>query len=89
MGDAWNAMSDPTRREILRLLREKDLNAGEIAAQFEMSKPSVSHHLSILKQAGLVRARKTGQNVVYSINTSVLEDLMTLIAGLTGKGEER
>ena len=51
MGDAWDALADPTRRQILKLLRSGDLNAGEIAAEFEMSKPSISHHLNILKNA--------------------------------------
>lgn len=87
VGDAWNAMGDPTRRAILKLLREGDMNAGEIAAHFDMSKPSISHHLNILRQAGLVRSQKAGQNVVYSLSTSVLEDLMELIQGLTKKGE--
>ena len=87
MGDAWNAMGDPTRRAILSLLRANDLNAGEIAANFDISKPSISHHLGILKQAGLVRSQKSGQNVIYSLNTSVLEDLMELLSGLTGRSE--
>ena len=89
MGDAWNAMADPTRRQILKLLRAGDLNAGEIAAKFEMSKPSISHHLNILKSAELVRAERSGQNIVYSINTSVLEDLMDLFADMTGRGKEQ
>ena len=85
MGDAWNALADPTRRAILKHLRERDLNAGEIAERFNMTKPSISHHLNILKQADLVRSEKAGQNVIYRLNTSVLEDLMGLIAGMTRK----
>ena len=54
MGDVWSALADPTRRKILTLLKVQDLNAGEIAEQFNMTKPSISHHLSILKQAELV-----------------------------------
>jgi ArsR family transcriptional regulator len=88
MGDAWSALADPTRREILALLRAGDLNAGEIAAKFTMTKPSISHHLSILKGADLVRAERSGQNIVYSINTSVLEDLMGLIAKMAGRGNQ-
>jgi DNA-binding transcriptional ArsR family regulator len=89
MGDAWDALADPTRRQILKLLRAGDLNAGEIAAKFAMTKPSISHHLNILKNAELVRAERSGQNIVYSINTSVLEDLMDLFADLTGRGKEK
>jgi DNA-binding transcriptional ArsR family regulator len=88
MGDAWDALADPTRSQILKLLRMGDLNAGEIAAKFDMTKPSISHHLNILKNAELVRAERNGQNIVYSINTSVLEDLMDLFADMTGRGKE-
>ena len=89
MGDAWDALADPTRRHILKLLRSGDLNAGDIAAKFDMTKPSISHHLNILKNAELVRAERSGQNIVYSINTSVLEDLMDLFADMTGRGKEQ
>ena len=88
MGDAWNALSDPTRRQILSYLREQDLNAGEIAEKFSISKPSISHHLSILKNADLVRADKVGQNVIYRLNTSVLEDLMAMIAGMVKREDD-
>jgi len=82
LSQAWNALADPTRREILQLLRKGDMNAGDIAAKFDMTKPSISHHLNILKQAELVKAKKAGQNMIYSLNTSVLEDMMAMIAGL-------
>lgn len=82
MGDTWNALADPTRRKILDLLRKGDKNAGEIAEQFSISKPSISHHLNTLREAGLVDAEKKGQNVIYSLNTSVLQDMMQLIASL-------
>lgn len=88
MGDAWNALADPTRRRILKMLRKRDMNAGEIADEFEMTKPSISHHLTVLKQAGLVESEKSGQNQIYSINTSVLEDVMSLLASLTERREE-
>ncbi|MDL2206779.1 autorepressor SdpR family transcription factor [Eubacteriales bacterium OttesenSCG-928-N13] len=88
MGDVWNALADPTRRAILSHLRKGDLNAGEIADKFNISKPSISHHLSILKSADLVRSEKQGQNVIYRLNTSVLEDAMALIAGMIGKEDE-
>lgn len=83
MNDVWKAMSDPTRRAILALLRKRDMTAGEIAENFDISKPSISNHLNILKQAELVDCHKQGQNVIYSISTSVLEDIMALLAQLT------
>lgn len=87
MGDVWGALSDPTRRKILSLLREKNLTAGEIADNFNMTKPSISHHLSILKQAELVFSEKKGQQIEYSIKTTVLQDVMSLVAVLIEKGE--
>lgn len=71
----FKALNDPTRREILELLKKKDLTAGEIADQFHLSKPSISHHLDLLKQAGLVSAVKEGQYQFYSINTTVLDEV--------------
>lgn len=88
MGDTWTALGDPTRRKILKMLKIKPLNAGEIAAAFDMSKPSVSHHLSVLKQADLVDAQKQGQNVIYSLKTSVLEDALAVLLELTDKTGE-
>lgn len=72
----FQALSDGTRRQILRYLKEKDLTAGEIAAYFDSSKPTISHHLSILKQADLISDQRNGQNIVYSLNTSVFEDIL-------------
>lgn len=88
MGDVWKALADPTRRKILSLLKEKDMNAGEIANEFNMTKPSISNHLSILKQADLVDADKVGQNVNYSLKTSVLEDVLKLISDLSNRGKD-
>ncbi|MEE0265015.1 MAG: autorepressor SdpR family transcription factor [Acutalibacteraceae bacterium] len=88
MADVWKALADPTRRKILELLKKKDMNAGEIAEEFNMTKPSISNHLSILKQADLVDAEKQGQNVIYSLKTSVLEDIMNVISNLTNRGEK-
>jgi len=87
MGDTWNALADPTRRKILDLLRKGDKNAGEIAECFSISKPSISHHLNTLREAGLVDAEKKGQNMIYSLNTSVLQDMMQLIASFIDKEE--
>ena len=76
MGDAFKALADPSRRHILELLAQGDLTAGEIAAHFSMSKPSVSHHLSILKSAGLICDQRSGQNIVYSVNLTVFQELI-------------
>ncbi len=88
MGDVWKALADPTRRKILELLKEKDMNAGEIAESFNMTKPSISNHLNILKQAELVDSEKQGQNVIYTLQTSVLEDILNMISNLTNRGDE-
>jgi len=82
MNRAFKALNDPTRREILRLLREKDRTAGEIADAFSISKPSISHHLDILKQAELVSAEKRGQFIVYSLNTTVVDEILEWILTL-------
>ncbi|MBU5445566.1 autorepressor SdpR family transcription factor [Paenibacillus sp. MSJ-34] len=76
VNDAFKALSDPTRRKILDLLKNGDLTAGEIADNFDMTKPSISNHLNLLKQAGLVWVERRGQNIVYSLNTSVFQDIM-------------
>ncbi|GAB4017503.1 winged helix-turn-helix transcriptional regulator [Spirosoma sp. KCTC 42546] len=76
MNNLFKALNDPTRRQILDLLRGGDLNAGEIAERFDMTKPSISHHLDLLRQAGLVEATKQGQFINYTLNTTVLDDLL-------------
>ena len=76
MNTLFKALNDNTRREILELLREKDLTAGEIADQFDISKPSISHHLDLLKQAGLVESTKQGQFVYYTLNTTVMDEII-------------
>lgn len=88
MNDVWTAMADPTRRKILSLLKQNDMNAGEIAEHFNMTKPSISHHLNQLKQANLVVAEKKGQNIIYSLNLSVVEEILQLISELAGRKEE-
>jgi len=72
----FKALNDTTRRKILELLKKKDLTAGEISDHFEMSKPSISHHLDLLKQAGLVEAVKEGQFIYYSLNTTVMDEMV-------------
>jgi DNA-binding transcriptional ArsR family regulator len=76
MNTIFKALNDPTRRQILELLQEKDLTAGEIAEQFKISFPSISHHLDLLKQAKLVTYEKDGQYVYYSLNTTVIDEIM-------------
>lgn len=76
MNTLFKALNDPTRRHILDLLRGGDLNAGDIAERFDMTKPSISHHLDLLRQAGLVEATKQGQFISYTLNTTVLDDLL-------------
>ncbi len=74
MNDIFKALSDPTRRRILELLMEKDMNAGEIAECFDISKPSISHHLTILKNTGLIQDERQGQKLLYSINMTVFDE---------------
>lgn len=82
INDTFKALADPTRRKILDLLKEKDLTAGEIANHFNMSKPSISNHLNLLKQAQLVWDERNGQHIVYSLNTTVFQDVMKWIVDL-------
>jgi DNA-binding transcriptional ArsR family regulator len=79
----FKALSDPTRREILRLLSRGDLTAGDIAERFDMTKPSISHHLTTLKQAGLVLDERRGQNIIYSLNTTVFQDVLSWVMDVT------
>ena len=76
MNSVFKALNDPTRREILEMLHERDMTAGEIAEGFDMSFPSISHHLDLLKRAGLVNAEKEGQYVYYSLNTTVVDEII-------------
>ncbi|PDM40783.1 autorepressor SdpR family transcription factor [Geobacillus sp. LYN3] len=84
----YKALADPTRRDILNLLKNRDLTAGEIADHFRISKPSISHHLNLLKQADLVHAEKEGQYIYYSINTTVLQDVLVWLLSLQ-EGERK
>jgi DNA-binding transcriptional ArsR family regulator len=76
LSKTFHALTDPTRREILQMLSKRDMAAGEIAAHFDMSAPGISHHLSTLKQAELVCARRDGQSIIYSFNASVMQEVM-------------
>lgn len=82
MNDVWSALSDATRREILTMLRDGDMTAGEIADRFALSKPTVSHHLNILKQAGLITGEKRAQTITYRLNTTVFQDFLKSVAAL-------
>jgi len=89
LNQAFKALSDPTRRKILDLLRDRDLTAGEIADHFAMTKPSISHHLNLLKQAELIWDERKGQHISYSLNTTVFQDLMKWVLQFhNGGGKE-
>jgi len=85
MNDVFKALNDSTRREILKMLRKRDMTAGDIATKFDMSAPSISHHLDKLKRAGLVTITKQGQFILYSLNTTIIDDLLQYILTLKRK----
>lgn len=87
MGDVFKALSDPTCRKILELLQKEPLNAGEIANYFQITKPSISHHLVILKNCGLIIDERKGQNIIYSIDMTVLQDMMKWFMNFMDRGE--
>ncbi|WP_025227469.1 autorepressor SdpR family transcription factor [Fimbriimonas ginsengisoli] len=87
MDEAFKAMADPTRRKILRMLGEREMAAGEIASRFEISAPSMSHHFNVLKAADLIVGRREGQQIVYTLNTTVVQDLMAMFIDLFGPNE--
>ena len=87
MNESFKALSDPTRRKILELLAERNMTAGEIADCFKISKPSISHHLNALKNADLVLSVKEGQNVVYSLNTTVVQEVTKWFFDFLKRGE--
>ncbi len=78
----WKALADPTRRGIIRTLKEGSKTAGAIADEFPMTRASLSHHFNALKAAGLVRTERRGQHIVYSLNTSVLDDVAAILMDL-------
>lgn len=87
MDAAFKAMADPTRRKILRMLANREMTAGEIAEHFNISGPSMSHHFNVLKGADLIWGRREGQQIVYTLNTTVVQDLMGLFLDLFAKSE--
>ena len=76
MNEVFKALADPTRREILRLLRGGERTAGELAERFAMSKPSMSHHFAVLKDAELIRSRRDGKQIYYTLDTTVVQDAL-------------
>lgn len=90
MSEVYKALADPTRRRILELLRERAMTAGELAEHFALSRPTLSGHFAVLRQADLVSAEKTGTSITYRLNLSVLEDALLLLMkgfGLLERGE--
>ncbi len=81
--DTFKALGDPARREILRLLRQGEMTAGELAVHFDMSRPTMSHHFAVLADADLISRRRDGQTIWYSLNTTVLQDMLAWMMELT------
>lgn len=86
---AFKALSDSTRREILGLLRHGEKTAGELAEHFDMTKPSMSHHFAVLKEADLITSRREGQQIWYGLNTTVVQDVLAWFMDLTGDSKKR
>ena len=86
---AFKALGDSTRREILGLLRRGEMTAGDLAERFDMTKPSMSHHFSVLKDADLITSRRDGQQIWYGLNTTVVQDLMAWAMDLMRGSEAR
>jgi DNA-binding transcriptional ArsR family regulator len=84
MNQVFKALADPSRREILRLLAAGEKTAGELAEHFDLAKPSVSHHFAVLKEADLIHSRREGQQIFYSLNTTVVQDVLARIWDLFG-----
>lgn len=89
MDVALKALADPTRREILRVLREGDLTAGEIVSRFPLTGASISHHLSVLREAGLVTAERNGRTIIYSLDSTIVQELMERMMDYFGVGGSR
>lgn len=85
MNEVFKALSDPTRRQVLHLLGTSEMSAGQLAEHFHISAPSMSHHFNVLKHADLVVTRRSGQTIYYSLNTTVIQDLMVVLADIFGR----
>ena len=86
---AFKAIADPARWEILRLLREGEMTAGDLAAHFDMSKPTMSHHFAVLVEADLITRRRDGQTIWYGLNTTVLQDVVSWMMDLTNTSRSK
>ena len=84
MAEVFKALSDPTRRRVLQLLRERPMTAGELADQFDVSRPTMSAHFAVLREAGLIDATKSGTTITYRLRMSVLEEALLGFAGAMG-----
>jgi ArsR family transcriptional regulator len=89
MNMVFKALNDQTRRDVLEMLKKGEMTAGDIADQFQISKPSISHHLDILKQAGLVEAVKEGQFIYYSLNTTVVDEIVKWFIQFKSKSKSK
>ena len=83
--ETMKALSDPTRREILQMLRSGSKHAGEISEKFDITAAAISRHLSVLKDADLIRDQRDGKLIIYTLNTSVLEDVLFWVSNLKGE----
>ena len=86
--DFFQALASPYRREIIRLLKWRTLSAGEIAGHFDIAQPSVSRHLEVLKNAGMITSRRQANQVIYSLNLSMVQEMIMEVMELLGRGEE-
>jgi len=87
MNNVFKALNDATRREILEMLKKRDMTAGEIVEKFNVSGPTISHHLDLLRQANLVSSEKNGQYVYYSLNTTVFDEIMKWLVQFKSKSK--
>ncbi len=88
INDVFQALSDPTRREILRLLQSREMSAGEIAQHFRLAKSTLSGHFNVLKHAGLIVTERQGTTIVYSLNVSAAEETLSAVLELFGVGKQ-
>lgn len=88
MHDVFDALAHPVRREILKLLRNGAMSAGDLASNFDLAKPTLSGHFTVLKHAGLVTTERRGTTILYRLNMSVLEEALAAMMSLAGKSEK-
>lgn len=88
MNEVYRALSDPTRRRILELLRERDMSAGELASNFDLAKPTMSGHFNVLRAADLIQAERNGTTITYRLNVTVLEEALMALMGAFRIGRE-